>query len=161
MDNVKQLLRGMQSHTVVRLMTQCYFQTCPSTAWPWSCKEVQICPWVLHRVMKYLLSCLLFAVLSFPGETGLLVSQMGRELRPGEEECRVLLIPGSRRSPGGGNGNSLRYSCLENPMDRGAWWATVQGVTESDMTEWPSMHIPFHNPFWQQRRLVKEWRIPV
>ena len=32
------------------------------------------------------------------------------------------LIPRSRRSPGGGNGNSLRYSCLENPMDRGAWW---------------------------------------
>ena len=34
-------------------------------------------------------------------------------------------IPGSRRSPGKGNGNPLQYSCLENPMDRGAWWATV------------------------------------
>ena len=44
-------------------------------------------------------------------------------------------IPGSRRSPGGGNGNPLLYSCLGNPMDRGAWWATVQGITkESDMT---------------------------
>ena len=40
-------------------------------------------------------------------------------------------IPGSRRSPGEGNGNPLQYSCLENPMDRGAWWATVQGVTKS------------------------------
>ena len=40
-------------------------------------------------------------------------------------------IPGSRRSPGGGYGNSLRYSCLENPMDRGAWWATVHGVTNN------------------------------
>ena len=40
-------------------------------------------------------------------------------------------IPGSGRSPGGGNGNPLQYSCLENPMDRGAWWATVHGVTES------------------------------
>ena len=39
------------------------------------------------------------------------------------------LIPGSRRSPGEGNGNPLQYSCLENPMDRGAWWATVHGVT--------------------------------
>ena len=39
--------------------------------------------------------------------------------------------PGSGRSPGGGHGNRLRYSCLENPMDRGAWWATVCGVTES------------------------------
>ena len=40
-------------------------------------------------------------------------------------------IPGSRRSLGDGNGNSLQYSCLENPMDRGAWWATVHGVSKS------------------------------
>ena len=40
-------------------------------------------------------------------------------------------IPGSRRSPGEGNGNPLQYSCLENPMDRGARWATVHGVTKS------------------------------
>ena len=41
------------------------------------------------------------------------------------------LIPGSGKSPEGGNGNSLQYFCLENPMDRGAWWATVQGVPKS------------------------------
>ena len=40
-------------------------------------------------------------------------------------------IPGSGRSPGEGNGNPLQYSCLENPMDREAWWATVQGVAKS------------------------------
>ena len=40
-------------------------------------------------------------------------------------------ILGSGKSPGGGNGNSLQYSCLENPMDRGAWQATVHGVTKS------------------------------
>ena len=40
-------------------------------------------------------------------------------------------IPGSGRAPGGGDGNPLQYSCLENPMDRGAWRATVQGVTKS------------------------------
>ena len=40
-------------------------------------------------------------------------------------------IPGSGRSPGEGNGNSLQYSCLENPMDRGVWQATVHRVTES------------------------------
>ena len=37
-------------------------------------------------------------------------------------------IPRSRGAPKGGNGNSLQYSCLKNPMDRGAWWATVHGV---------------------------------
>ena len=41
------------------------------------------------------------------------------------------LIPGSRKSPGEGNGNPLQYSCLGNPMDRGVWQATVQGVTKS------------------------------
>ena len=44
-------------------------------------------------------------------------------------------IPGSGRSPGGGHGNQLQYSCLENPVDREAWWVTVHGVTESDVTE--------------------------
>ena len=38
------------------------------------------------------------------------------------------LIPGSGRSPGGGNGNPFQYSCLGNPMDRRAWWAIVYGV---------------------------------
>ena len=41
------------------------------------------------------------------------------------------LIPGSGRSAGEGNGNPLQYSCLRNPMDRGAWWATVHGITDS------------------------------
>ena len=40
-------------------------------------------------------------------------------------------IPGLGKSPGGGNGNPLQYSCLENPMDRGTWWATVHRVAKS------------------------------
>ena len=51
------------------------------------------------------------------------------------EKC---LIPGSGRSPGEGNGSPLKYSCLGNPTDRGAWWATVHGVTESQaqLSDW-------------------------
>ena len=45
-------------------------------------------------------------------------------------------VPCSGRSPGGGCGNPLQYSCLQNPMDRGAWWATTMGgCKESDMTK--------------------------
>ena len=48
----------------------------------------------------------------------------------------VGLIPGLRRCPGEGNDHSLQYSCLGHPMDRGAWWVSVHGVSkESDTTE--------------------------
>ena len=49
-------------------------------------------------------------------------------------------VPGSGRSPGEGNGNSLQCSCLENPMARGTWQATVHGVTESNTTEHTHAH---------------------
>ena len=51
-----------------------------------------------------------------------------------ESACRagdLGLIPGSGRFLGGGNGNPLQYSCLKNPMDRRAWWATIHGVAQS------------------------------
>ena len=54
-------------------------------------------------------------------------------------------IPGLRRSPGGGPGNALQYSCLENPMDRGAWWVTVHRVAESDTSE-TTWHADTHEP---------------
>ena len=47
----------------------------------------------------------------------------------------VNSIPGARRYPGGGNGNLVKYFCEENPMEKGAWWATVHGVTKSQ-TQW-------------------------
>ena len=55
------------------------------------------------------------------------------------------LIPGSERSPVGRHGNPRQYSCLENPMDRGAWWATLQRVTESQtQLKQVSMHAHMH-----------------
>ena len=60
---------------------------------------------------------------SFPG---------GSEVKASAQNAGDLgSIPGSGRSPGEGNGNPLQYSCLENPMDREAWWATVHGVAKS------------------------------
>ena len=52
-------------------------------------------------------------------------------------------IPGSGRSPGEGNGNPLQYSCLENPMEGGAWWATVHGVAKSRtrLSDLTSLHF--------------------
>ena len=67
-------------------------------------------------------------------------------------------IPGSRRSPGEGNGNPLQYSCLENPMDGGAWWATAHGVTKSrtQLSDFTFTFFHFlitinmqHLPFWK------------
>ena len=73
--------------------------------------------------------------MGFPGGTAVknLCANAGRARDVG-------LIPGLGRSPGVGIGNSLQYFCLENPMDRGAWQATVHGATESDMTEQLSRH---------------------
>ena len=59
----------------------------------------------------------------------------GKEYACNAGDTKVTgLIPGLGRSPGEGNGNPLQYSCLENSLDRGAWWVTVHGVT----VEWVS-----------------------
>ena len=64
--------------------------------------------------------------LDFPGATS------GKEPVSNEGDIRDSgLIPGLGRFPGGGHGNPLQYPCLENPMNRGAWQATVHGITKS------------------------------
>ena len=65
---------------------------------------------------------------TFPGDSGVKNLPVVQEM----PEIWVLFLG---RSPGGGHGNPLQYSCLENPMDRGAWQATVHGISELDTTE--------------------------
>ena len=61
-----------------------------------------------------------------------MVAQSVKDL-PAVLETRVQ-SRGWEDTPGEGNGNPLQYYCLQNPMDRGAWWATVHGLQQSDMT---------------------------
>ena len=78
------------------------------------------------------------------------------------------LTPGSGRSPGGGYGNSLQHSCLENPRDRPDWWAVVLWITESDTTE-ASWHTCTHRSYVYicqvlmsvQPNLLSKYRIPL
>ena len=76
---------------------------------------------------KYLFGCQKCHPLGFPSSTGGKASACNA----GD----LGSIPGPGRSPGEGNGNPLQYPCLENPMHRRAWWATIHGVVELDMTE--------------------------
>ena len=64
------------------------------------------------------------------------MAQWVKNLPANSRDLRDMgLIPGLGRSPGGGNGNLLQCSCLENPINREAWWAIVHSVTEMDTTE--------------------------
>ena len=76
-------------------------------------------------------------------------ARLPRWLRGKESACTAGAagsIPGSGRSPGGANGSSFRYSCLGNPMDRGAYWATVHGVQNSrtPQSDWSHTHTHTH-----------------
>ena len=61
------------------------------------------------------------------------------------------LVPGSGRSPGEGNGNPLQYSCLENPREGGAWWATVHGVAKSQTRLSYFASVSIELPWWLRR----------
>ena len=87
--------------------------------------------------------------------TCFLGSSSGKEFACNVED--LALIPGSGRSPGERNGNPLQYSCLENPMDRGAWQATVHGVAELDMTEWLTLSLSACNTRYHTSHKVARW----
>ena len=75
---------------------------------------------------------LVLEIITISSDTGLLGGSDGKESACNAGGARGLsAIPGSGRSLGEGNGNPLQYSCLENSMDRGAWWATVHEVSKS------------------------------
>ena len=83
----------------------------------------------IHSTNIYFIYHALVTVLGFPG--GSLVKNLPANAGDARDSG---LIPGWRRSTGGGNSNPLQYSCLENPMDRGAWWTIVHGIAkQSDM----------------------------
>ena len=68
-------------------------------------------------------------------------------------------IPRLGRSPGGGNGYPLQYSCLENLMDRGAWRATVHGHRELDTTEWLSIYTyTLVSPYDSDLKITGQWQ---
>ena len=71
----------------------------------------------------YYINIIIYYILGFPGDSD------GKESACNAGD--LAFIPGSVRFPGERHGNLLQYSCLENPMDRGAWWATVCGVAKS------------------------------
>ena len=78
----------------------------------------------LTYARTYLILYLLPPPLGFPGVSVVASACQGRRCK------RCGFYPGLGRSPGGGNGNPLQYSCLEHPMDRGAWQTTVHGITK-------------------------------
>ena len=88
---------------------------CMSSSW------VQV---ILLFIVYY--NCLLLLLLGFPGSSA--VKNLPADVGDPREASS---IPWLGRSAGVGNDNLLKYSCLQNPMDRGAWWATVQGVVKS------------------------------
>ena len=79
------------------------------------------------------------------------------------ETVRDLILGGSKITVGEGNGNPLQYSCLENPMDRGAWWATVHGIAKS-RTRLSDFTLTFHSDALEKEMAthssVLAWRIP-
>ena len=89
---------------------------------PFAARDVSVIPFAARDVSLIPFAARDVSVISFAARDVSLIPFAARD---------VSLIPGSGRSPAGGNGSQLQDSCVENPMDRGTWWATVHGVTNS------------------------------
>ena len=84
---------------------------------PWGCKKLDLTQWLNWTEVSDMASWVALVVKNLSANAG--------------DPRKASSTPASGRSPGGGNSNSFQYSCLENSMDRGAWRATVHGVTKS------------------------------
>ena len=103
---------------------------------PWPFPHL-VCPFYIH-ICIHIHTCIYLYILYVINNIiwTFWVVLVVKNLPANAEDIRdVGLIPGLGRSPGGEHENPLQYSCLENPMDRGAWWAMVHRVSQSDMTE--------------------------
>ena len=115
-----------------------------SFPWPPSCSEVMLSPPERRKAWRALwrqiwrASQAVVVKSNLPADAG--------------DTRGMSLSPGLGRSPGGGNGNPLQYSCLGNSTSRGAWQATVHGCKESDMTEQWSTHTHTHTHTHAQRQ---------
>ena len=114
-----------------------------------SCARTVIQLWIFHNFLKSISSLRIFFLRirflvfrHFKGAS--LVAQTVKNL-PAMQGDQVWSL-GREDSLGDVNGYALQYSCLENSTDRGAWWATVTMVAESDMTEWLTLSLYYHSP---------------
>ena len=120
----------------------------------WSQPSSAGSPWWLlttFRTPYVVFLCLQGPIWEFSGDSAV-------KSLPAMQETWVRSL-GYEDCPGEGNGNPLQYSCLENPMDGGAWQATVHGVTKSDMTEW--FHFHFQGPSWSDPQLPSHFLPPA
>ena len=111
-------------------------QGCLVCCSPWGRKELDKTGWLNKQTNKQIplsLSILKRIQDIWASQVALVVKNLSTNAGDKRDSG---LIPGSERSPGGGHGNSLYYSCLENPTNRGAWRATVHGVAKSWTCTW-------------------------
>ena len=100
--------------------------------WVWYCTNLSIpLAFSLYQLLPYFFQVVL-VVMNLPTNAG---------------NTKDSLVPGWGKIPEGGHGNPLQYSCLENPMDRGAWWSTVHRVAQSQ-THWSNLAHTIHLTSW-------------
>ena len=91
-------------------------------------EKVEMSTVILHWTQQYVCECIAFYI-SMQRDRGFPDDSDGKESTCNAGD--LSSVPGLGRPPGRGHGNPFKYSCLENPMDREAWWAIVHGVTKS------------------------------